>query len=124
AQALDRAEGPPAEADVPADRLENEGGQDVEEVVVGDPEPGMDRVHAVQGASAPVALVAVLDQLADDQIRVVVPPLGAGGELAGAVEQGTDARHGVGAEEREFERPDRVEREVVPGREEDNALAV
>src|SRR5581483_5785821 len=61
AEALLLAEGPPAEAGVPADGLEDEGGEDVEEVGVGDLEAAVELVDAAEGALAAVAVVAVLE---------------------------------------------------------------
>src|SRR5205085_6230747 len=80
---LPAAAGPPAEARVPADRLVDEGGEDVPEVVVGDGEAAVQLVHAPQGAPAAVAVVAALQQLAEEAVGVVVALLRPAGELAG-----------------------------------------
>src|SRR5262249_40895515 len=87
AQALLRAQRPPAESLIPADRLVDERGQDVEEVLVGDRESAVQLVQPAQGAPAALAVVAVLHELANDNVRVVVAFLGAVLELPGAVEQ-------------------------------------
>ena len=73
----------------------------------------MNLVQAAERALPGLAVVSILDHQADDQVSVVVPLLGTGGELVGRVEQRPDRRHRVGAEERAFERTSRVEGELV-----------
>ena len=108
---LDHA--PPAEAVGPADGLEDEVGEDVEEVLVGDVEAAVDLVHALERRAASGAVVAVLDDRRDDQVGVVVALLCPRAELAGRVEALADRGHGIRAEEGELERARRVERELV-----------
>src|SRR5439155_15127376 len=57
---LDLDQRPPTEARVPAERLEDEGGEDVEEVFVRDREPAVDLVHAADRAPPQVGVVARL----------------------------------------------------------------
>jgi hypothetical protein len=81
-------------------------------------------VHPPQRPAAALAVVAALDQLADDEIGVVVPLLGALAELTGPVEEGGNAGRAKGAEQSELQRSRRVEREVVTRAEKDDPLVV
>jgi hypothetical protein len=115
---------PPAEALVPADRLEDERRENVEEVLVGDLEPPVDLVHPPQRPTSRLAAVAVLEDRADDQVCVVVAFLGRAGELAGRVEQPGDAGDRKGSEERELEGACRIPWELVAHVEVDDPLVV
>src|SRR4051794_8202881 len=114
----------PAEARVPADRLVDEGREDVAEIVVGDLEAAVLRVHARQRPASALAAVAVLHQLADNDVGIVVAFLRAMAEFAGRVEKTGYARHAEGAEQCEFERARRVEREIVAGAQKNDALVI
>jgi hypothetical protein len=81
---------PPAETRVPADRLEHERREHVHEVVVRDLEAAVDPVHLPERALSRLAVVAVLEDRADDQVGVVVALLRRARELAGRVEQASD----------------------------------
>jgi hypothetical protein len=81
-------------------------------------------VHPAQCPAAALAVVAPLHQFTDDQIGVVVAFLRAGAELTGPVQQCRDAGHAEAAEQGEFERARRVEREIVAGAEEHDPLVV
>src|SRR5262245_20878125 len=103
----------PAEAIEPAQRLEREGRQHVEEILVRNAKPAVNGIHLGDGASAQVGLEAVLDNRGEDQIRVVIAPLRPPFELAGGMQYARDPRTREGAEQRELERARDVPREVV-----------
>ena len=115
---------PPAEAGVPANGLEDERREHVEEVVVADPEAPVDAVHAPDRAASGIRVVARLGERRDQEIGVVVALPRPLRELAGQREQLADRRHREGAKERQLERPSRVPRELEAGVEEDNSLVV
>ena len=114
----------PAEAVDPADGFEDERGEDVEEVGVGDVEAAVELVHAADGGEAVGRVVAVLEEFADEDVGVVVALLRGAGELAGLVEQGGDAGDGEGAEEGELEGAGGVEGKVLAAGEPDDLLVV
>jgi hypothetical protein len=105
-------------------RLEDEGGQDVEEVLVRDREAAVDRVHPRERGAASRAVVPVLEHLTHEDVGVVVALLRAALELAGAMEERRDARDAERAEERQLERAGGVEREIDARGEEDDALMI
>src|SRR5206468_3991048 len=114
----------PAEAGDPADGVEGEGGEDVEEAFGGDVEAAGGLVQAADGGAGVGGVVAVLEQLADEDVGVVVALLRGAGELAGLVEQGGDAGDGEGAEEGELEGAGGVEGKVLAAGEADDLLVV
>src|SRR5439155_16771076 len=115
---------PPAEADVPADRLVDERREHVKEILVGDGEAAVDLIHPPQGRLATVAVVAPFHQLADDDIGVVVALLGPRGKLAGLIQQGGDARHAERTEQGELQRTRGIKRELVAGAKKNDPLVV
>src|SRR3712207_1854105 len=114
----------PAEALVPADRLEDKRREHVEEIFVPNIEAPVDGVHARDRRPAALAVIAVLHDLTHDNIGVVVAFLRALLELGGLVQQTADRRHSEGAEERELQRARRVPREVDPAAQEGDALMI
>ncbi len=93
--------------------LVDERRQDIQEVFVGDGETVVQLVQASQGPPAPLTVVAPLNQLADDDIRVVIPFLGTPLKLAGAIQQGRNTRDAKGPEQRELESAGGVERKLA-----------
>src|SRR5262249_10146321 len=91
---------------------------------VADGEPTVELVDAAQGGPAALAVVAPLHQFADEDVGVVVAPLGAQLKLLRAVEQRRDTRHREGAEQSQFQGARRVEGEVAPAAQQDDALGV
>ncbi|MFK4541396.1 hypothetical protein RKD29_000992 [Streptomyces tendae] len=103
---------PPVGVD-PACGDHDEGAQDVPHVVVGDVVAVVHPVDPPDGRAALLTVEAVLDHGVEEQRRVVVPLLGPVGELRGLGEQPADARHGVGAVERQFQGAGEVPGELV-----------
>src|SRR5262249_37698030 len=124
AQALLLAERPPAVSLIPADRLEDESGEDIEEILVADRESTVDLVHPAKRGPAAIAVIAPFHQLADDQVGVVVPSLRPVAELAPAVQPPGKAGHAIGSEQGELERAGGIEREVVAPAQEHDALTI
>src|SRR5438270_4922679 len=81
-------------------------------------------VHAPQGSTPTFALVAVLDQFADDNVRVIIAFLSAVLKLGRPVQQGRYTRYRIRPEQRKLQGPGGIEREVDTGAEEDDALVV
>ena len=102
--ALLRRERSPAEVVDPALGHDDEGAEDVAQVVVADAVGAVHLVHTTEGGSPLAVGEAVLEDRVEQQHRVVVPLLGVARELAGAREQAADRRDGVGAEQRERQR--------------------
>jgi hypothetical protein len=96
----------------------------VQRVGVGNLVARVDAVHARNGALAPGAVVAVFDELGDEQLRVVVALLRALGELPRAGQEPADAGDGEGAEQGELERTLAVPRELDEARDEHDALVI
>src|SRR5689334_18835924 len=122
--ALELEERTPAEAGIPADRLEDHRREHVEEVVVLDREVPVDPVHAPDGAPPELGFVTVLAERRDQDLRVVVALLRPRRELAGRMEELRDRGHGVRPVERELERALRVPRELERGVDEHDPLRV
>src|SRR4030095_12253375 len=95
-----------------------------QEILVRYPELAVDRVHARDCALPALAVAAVLDDLADDEIGVVVAFLRARLGPASPVTPPADARRGERAEERQFERTGHVPRERDPAEVQRNLLTV
>jgi hypothetical protein len=88
----------------PADRLEQERGEHVQVVVVLDGEARVDLVHAPEHLATARRVIPVLDDLAHDDLGVVVALLRAALELARSAEDAGDRRHAEGAKQRELQR--------------------
>src|SRR5262245_44699030 len=77
AQPLRLAQQTPTESFIPTDRLKDKRGQYVQKIFIGDGEAAMQLVQAPEGPLAALAVIAPFQQLADNNIRVVVTLLGA-----------------------------------------------
>ena len=106
------------------DRFVDKCGKNIEEVVVGNGEAAMQLIDPQQGPLPSVAVVPPLEQLAYQNVRVVVALLGTIAEFSRAIQQGRDTRNAKCAEESEFQRPGRVEGKCTTRREEDDPLMV
>src|SRR5205823_4565891 len=95
-----------------------------EEVVVRDREPPVDLVHPTDRPTAEFAVVAVLAERGDEDLRVVIPLLRAARELAGGGEQLRDRGDCVRPVKRQLERSLRVPRKLERGVEEDDPLRI
>ncbi len=103
---------PPVGVD-PAFGDHDERAQHVAHVVVADVVAAVHPVDAPDRRTALLAVEAVLDDGVEQQRRVVVPLLWPLGELGRFGEQSADARHGVGAVERQFQGAGEVPGELV-----------
>ncbi len=123
-RAFVRREGAPAVLVRPAQREFDEGPQDEQVVVVGNLKIRVDAVHPLDRPPTRLAVPAALDEIPDEQLRVVVALLPARRELAGPVEQ---SRHGATAEsveQRHFRRAHEVEWKLVDDQQMNDALAI
>lgn len=87
----------------PSDRLEDKGGQNVEEVFIGDVEAAVHGIHAADGPSAPEAVHPVFEDFKKNELGVVVAFSRPLGELAGLRQQAGDGWNGEGAEKRKLQ---------------------
>jgi hypothetical protein len=100
----------------PAHRVEHEGGQHVEHVVVVDAVVPVRAVDPAQGGAPALGVVAVRGELTHQDRGVVVPALRPARELAGGHQQLGDARDRERAQQRELERAAVVPGELDAGR--------
>ena len=97
----------------PFHRVQDEEAKDVDEVGVGDGGvKAMEVVHAADGGGATRAVDVVEEELAHQEVGVVVPLPGVGVELGRGAQDGGDGRDAEGAEERKVDGGHGEEREV------------